>query len=160
MTRHPLDQRLPLDIWREIKTYIVHNINTQGKHLKKEKSVINFNKTLKNLPTFTPPTSGPQIIFNATVSAGSRRLLPPALRVARYIYHVQAFKPVDDAAEPYRDGKISLIVTCPLKLRKLPDPSRVKYTSRNGKDYLYHRSDYQKYWTGTNNSGYIDVQEW
>lgn len=155
MTRHPLDQRLPLDIWREIKTYIVHNIKTQGKHLKKEKSVINFNKTLKNLPTFTPPTSGPQIIFNAPVSAGRF-----AVRVARYIYHVQAFKPVDDAAEPYRDGKISLIVTCPLKLRKFPSRSSVKYTSHNGKDYLYHRSDYQKYWSGTNNSGYIDVQEW
>jgi len=160
MTRHPLDQRLPLDIWREIKTYIVHNIKTQGKHLKKEKSVINFNKTLKNLPTFTPPTSGPQIIFNATVRSGSRRLLPPAVRVARYIYHVQAFKPVEDAAEPYRDGKISLIVTCPLKLRKTVSRSSVKYTSHNGKDYLYHRSDYQKYWSGTNNSGYIDVQEW
>jgi len=156
MTRHPLDQRLPLDIWREIKTYIVHNIKTQGKHLKKEKSVINFNKTLKNLPTFTPPTSGPQIIFNAPVSAGRF-----AVRVARYIYHVQAFKPVDDAAEPYRDGKISLIVTCPLKLRKTVTlGSNLNKIQPGYIDHLYHRSDYQKYWSGTNNSGYIDVQEW
>ena len=148
MTRHPLDQRLPLDIWREIKTYIVHNIKTQGKHLKKEKSVINFNTTLKDLPNFTPPTSGPQIVFNAAKRP---------IRVARYLYHVQAFKPVDDAAEPYRDGKISLIVTCPLKFRnEFDDGNKVCC----GKDYLYHRSDYQKYWTGTNNSGYIDVQEW
>ena len=155
MTRHPLDQLLPLDLWREIKSYIVHNIKTQGKHLKKEKSVINFNKTLKNLPTFTPPTSGPQIIFNATVSAGQF-----SVRVARYIYHVQAFKPVDDAAEPYRDGKISLIVTCPLKLRKTVTLGSNLNKIHGGKDYLYHRSDYQKYWSGTNNSGYIDVQEW
>ena len=64
MTRHPLDKLIPLDIWREIKTYIVHNIKTQGKHLKKEKSVINFNKSLNDLPTFTPPNNGPQIVFN------------------------------------------------------------------------------------------------
>ena len=139
MKRHPLDQRVPLDIWREIKSYIVHNIKTQGKHLKKEKSVINFNKTLKRLPTFAPPTTGPQIVFNSATKP---------IRVARYLYHIQAFKPVDDAAEPYRDGKISLIVTCPLKF----------INGNNvccGKDYLYHRLDYQKYWSGTNNSGYI-----
>ena len=52
MERHPLDKLIPLDIWRELKTYIVHNIKTQGKHLKKEKSVINFNKSLNDLPTF------------------------------------------------------------------------------------------------------------
>ena len=47
MERHPLEQLgIPLDIWREIKTYIVHNIKTQGKHLKKEKSVIHFNNVL------------------------------------------------------------------------------------------------------------------
>ena len=133
MKRHPLDQLLPLDIWREIKSYIVHNIKTQGKHMKKEKSVINFNKTLKYLPIFAPPTSGPQIVFNSATRP---------IRVARYLYHVQAFKPVNDAAEPYRDGKISLIVTCPLKF----------INDNNvccGKDYLYHKLDYKKYWSGT-----------
>ena len=138
MKRHPLDQRVTLDIWREIKSYIVHNIKTQGKHLKKEKSVINFNTTLKDLPNFTPPTSGPQIVFNSATRP---------VRVARYLYHVQAFKPLDDAAEPYRDGKISLIVTCPLKFRNGFDDGNHPNAD---KDYLYHRLDYQKYWSGTN----------
>ena len=116
--------------------------------MKKEKSVINFNKSLNDLPTFTPPNNGPQIVFNAAKRP---------IRIARYLYHVQAFKPVDDAAEPYRDGKISLIVTCPLKFRnEFDDDNKVCC----GKDYLYHRLDYQKYWSGTNNSRYIDVQEW
>ena len=137
MERHPLEQLgIPLDIWREIKTYIVHNIKTQGKHLKKEKSVINFNKSLQDLPTFGPPTSGPQIIFNSATKP---------MRVARYLYHIQAFKPIDDAAQPYRDGKISLIVTCPLKFINGFDDS----TLSGGMDSLYHKLDYQNYWSGT-----------
>lgn len=136
MERHPLDQRLPLDIWREIKTYIVHNIKTQGKHLKKEKSVINFNKTLKHLPIFAPPTNGPQIVYNSATRP---------VRVVRYLYHIQAFKPVDNAAEPYRDGKISLIVTCPLKFIN----GFVRMVNGNMLvDNLYHRLDYKNYWSG------------
>ena len=136
MKRHPLEQLgIPLDIWREIKTYIVHNIKTQGKHLKKEKSVINFNKSLQDLPIFKPPTTGPQIVFNSATKT---------MRVARYLYHIQAFKPIDDAAQPYRDGKISLIVTCPLKFKNGFDDG----TLSGGTNLLYHRLDYQKYWKG------------
>ena len=139
MKRHPLEQLgIPLDIWREIKTYIVHNIKTQGKHLKKEKSVINFNKSLQDLPTFGPPTSGPQIVFNSATKP---------MRVARYLYHIQAFKPIDDAAQPYRDGKISVIVTCPLKFINGFDDG----TLSGGTNCLYHRLDYQNYWSGTKN---------
>ena len=98
MERHPLDHLIPLDLWREIKTYIVHNIRTQAKHVKKDKSIINFNRCLQHLPTFLPATLGPQIIFNSAKEK---------VRIAKYLYHVQAFlKPVDNAAEPYRDGKI------------------------------------------------------
>ena len=138
MKRHPLEQLgIPLDIWKEIKTYIVHNIKTQRKHLKKEKAVINFNKSLQDLPTFGPPTSGPQIVFNSATKP---------MRVARYLYHIQAFKPVDDAAQPYRDGKISLIVTCLLKFRNGFDG-----TLSGGTNCIYHRLDYHNYWSGTNN---------
>ena len=126
MERHPLDTLIPLDIWRELKTYIVHNIKTQGKHLKKEKSVINFNKSLNDLPTFMPPTNGPQIVFNSATKP---------VRVAKYLYHIEAFKPVSNAAEPYRDGKITVISYSPFRERKL--------LGTNG---LYHRLDYQNYW--------------
>ena len=145
MERHPLDQRVPFDIWREIKSYIVHNITTQGKHLKKEKSVIHFNKTLKHLPSFAPPTTGPQIIFNSATRP---------IRVARYLYHIQAFKPVDDAAEPYRDGKISLTVTCPLKFINGFDDG----TLSGGLDGLYHRLDYKNYWSGTKSTSNVTIQ--
>jgi hypothetical protein len=141
MERHPLEQLgIPLDIWREIKTYIVHNIKTQGKHLKKEKSVINFNKSLQDLPTFKPPTTGPQIVFTSAMKP---------LRMARYLYHIQAFKPVNDAAEPYRDGKISLSVTCLVKFTREWEENN---TLSGGADCLYHRLDYQNHWSGTNNT--------
>lgn len=35
------------DIWREIKTYLFHNIKIHGKHLKKDIHIQHFNKTLK-----------------------------------------------------------------------------------------------------------------
>ena len=88
---------------------------------------------MKHLPIFAPPSYGPQIVFNSAKRP---------IRVARYLYHIQAFKPVDDAAEPYHDGKISLIVTSPLKFINGFDDG----THLGGKDYLYHRLDYQKYW--------------
>ena len=87
---------------------------------------------MKHLPIFTPPTSGPQIVFNSAKKP---------FRVARYLYHVQAFKPIDDAAQPYRDGKITLIVTSSLKLK----------TDFDGLDCLYHKLDYQNYCSKTNN---------
>jgi len=156
MKRHPLEQLgIPLDIWNEIKTYIVHNIKTQGKHLKKEKSVINFNKSLQDLPTFKPPTSGPQIVFTSLYSP---------LRMARYLYHIQAFKPLPDAAgaldglafsQPYRDGKISLIVTCLVKFTREWEENN---TLSGGADCLYHRLDYQNYWSGTNNIYDVTIQ--
>ena len=35
--RFVLEQNIPLDIWRELKKYLVHNIKIQGKHLKKQR---------------------------------------------------------------------------------------------------------------------------
>ena len=98
MERFVLERKIPVDIWREIKTYLVHNIITQGKHLKKERTVIKFNNTLQNLPRIKPTTTGPKIIYSS--------ILKP-YRLAKYVYHIQAFKPVDNT---YRDGKLTIIV--------------------------------------------------
>ena len=101
MERFVLECKIPLDIWRELKTYLVHNIKTQAKHMKSEKSIINFNDALRQLPRIRPPPNGPKIVFNSAKKS---------YRMAKYIYHIQAFKPGKfDAAAPYRDGKLTII---------------------------------------------------
>jgi len=104
MERFVLECKIPLDIWREIKTYLVHNIKTQAKHMKNEKSIINFNDTLRQVPRIKPPRNGPRIVYNSAKKA---------YRTAKYIYHIQAFKPGKfDAAAPYYDGKLTIIEHC------------------------------------------------
>jgi hypothetical protein len=107
MERFILEYKIPLDIWRELKTYLVHNIKTQAKHMKNEKSIINFNDALRNLPRIKPPRNGPRIVYNSAKKS---------YRMAKYIYHIQAFKPgTFDAAEPYHDGKLTIIAYCELR---------------------------------------------
>ena len=104
MERFVLECKIPLDIWRELKTYLVHNIKTQAKHMKNKKSIINFNDTLRQLPRIRPPSSGPKIVYNSAKKS---------YRMAKYIYHIQAFKPGRfDAAAPYHDGKLTIIAYC------------------------------------------------
>ena len=81
MERFVLEPMIPLDIWRELKTYLVHNIKTQAKHLKNKKSINNFNDTLRQLPRILPPPSGPRIIYNSATKP---------YRIAKYIYQIQA----------------------------------------------------------------------
>jgi hypothetical protein len=95
---------IPLDIWRELKTYLVHNIKTQSKHIKNEKNIINFNNTMRQVPRILPPPSGPKIIYTS-------RLKPH--RFAKFIYHIQVFKPGRfGAGALYRDGKLTIISHC------------------------------------------------
>jgi hypothetical protein len=106
MERFVLEPMIPLDIWRELKTYLVHNIKTQAKHIKNKKSINNFNDALRQLPRILPPPSGPRIIYNSATKP---------YRIAKYIYHVQAFKPGRfGAAKPYSDGKFTIIAYCEL----------------------------------------------
>ena len=108
MERFVLEPMIPLDIWRELKTYLVHNIKTQSKHMKNEKSIINFNDTLRQIPRIRPPPSGPKIIYNSAKKS---------YRIAKYIYHIQAFKPgTFGAAKPYSDGKFTIIAYCKLPI--------------------------------------------
>ena len=44
MTRFVLEYQMSLDIWRELKTYLIHDIKTQGMHLKKNKDEIKMYK--------------------------------------------------------------------------------------------------------------------
>ena len=104
MGRFILEYKIPLDIWRELKTYLVHNIKTQSKHIKNEKNIINFNNTMRQVPRILPPPSGPKIIYTS-------RLKPH--RFAKFMYHIQAFKPGRfGAGALYRDGKFTIISHC------------------------------------------------
>ena len=52
------------EIWREIKTYLFHNIKIQGKHLKNDINIQQFNKTIKDIPKLYIPRLGPRIVYN------------------------------------------------------------------------------------------------
>ena len=69
------------DIWREIKLYLFHNIKIHGKHLKKEKKVIQFNKVVKSLPKKYIPASGPRLVYQSCLKP---------YRCVKLIYSVKA----------------------------------------------------------------------
>ena len=80
---------------------------------------------LKNLPRFYPPTLGPQIVFKYN---GTRN-------IARYLYHVQAFKPrlSNNFISSY-DGKITIITNC--------ETPQISFEKRK----KYHKDDYDTYY--------------
>ena len=69
------------DIWREIKSFLFHNIKIHGKHLKNDKYVKKFNQVVKSIPLKYIPSSGPRIIFQSQLKS---------YRCAKFLYRVQA----------------------------------------------------------------------
>jgi hypothetical protein len=69
------------DIWREIKSFLFHNIKIQGKHLKNDTFIKKFNQVVKSMPSKYMPTCGPRIIYQSTLKP---------YRCARFLYRVQA----------------------------------------------------------------------
>jgi len=65
MERFPLEMKIPLDVWREIKTFIIHDIKTQSKHLKKYPEIINFNNVINDMPKKYTMSSGPKIVYQS-----------------------------------------------------------------------------------------------
>ena len=57
----------PDGVWREIKTYLIHNIATQGKHFNFEKNpyISQYNKVVYNLPRLTTTLCGPRIVYDS-----------------------------------------------------------------------------------------------
>ena len=66
--RFVLEQNIPLDIWRELKKYLVHDIKTQGQHLKKNKSIINYNAVMREVPRIYAMASEPMILYQNRAS--------------------------------------------------------------------------------------------
>ena len=69
------------DIWREIKTYLIHNIQIHGKHLKNDEYIKKYNKVVKEIPGKYMPACGPRIIFQSCTKQH---------RCAKFLYRVAA----------------------------------------------------------------------
>ena len=61
--RFVLEQNIPLDIWRELKKYLIHDIKTQGRHFKKNKDIINYNAVMREVPRIYAMAGGPKILY-------------------------------------------------------------------------------------------------
>ena len=53
------------EIWREIKTYLFHNIKIHGKHLKDDVYIKKYNNLLKKIPRKYSPKLGPRIVYTS-----------------------------------------------------------------------------------------------
>ena len=69
------------DVWREIKSYLIHNIKKHGKHLKDDKYVKKYNEVIKQIPIKYIPASGPRIVYQSNTIIH---------RCAKFLYKVQA----------------------------------------------------------------------
>ena len=69
------------EIWREIKSFLFHDIKIHGKHLKNDKYVKKFNQVVKNLPVKYIPSAGPRIVYQSNTIVD---------RCAKFLYRVRA----------------------------------------------------------------------
>jgi hypothetical protein len=69
------------DVWSIIKEFIFHNIKKQGKHLKNDINIKNYNNVMKNIPIKTIPTNGPRIIYRSIKNDIGRRFI-------KYCYYI------------------------------------------------------------------------
>ena len=69
------------DVWKEIKSFLFHNIKIHGKHLKNDVFVKKFNKVIKSMPLKYIPASGPKIIYQSQLKK---------YRCAKFLYRVKA----------------------------------------------------------------------
>lgn len=79
------------DIWREIKTYLFHNIKIHGKHLKNDIHIQQFNKTIKNIPKLYIPRLGPRIIYNFN-----------KFKFAKFLYKIPAPSNISNKRNMYK----------------------------------------------------------
>ena len=67
------------DLWNEIKSFLFHNINKHGKHLKTNNLYIRkYNNVIKDIPTINQPRYGPKILFSSSTNS---------IRFVKYLYH-------------------------------------------------------------------------
>lgn len=84
---------LPEDLWREIKSFIIHNIKIHGLHLKNDIYVKKFNKVLKCIPGKYKPNIGPIIVYG---------LPKENFRTVKFIYYVPAPRSIETNGRQYK----------------------------------------------------------
>ena len=67
------------DLWKLIKEYLFHDIKKQGKHLKDDVYIKNYNYILKTLPKMYIPRNGPRIVYNS---------YKREFRIVKFLYHI------------------------------------------------------------------------
>ena len=67
------------DIWVYIKTFLFHNIKTQGKHLKKDTNIKNYNESIIVFNNILKETTNPRIIMGS---------LKYNFRTVKFIYEI------------------------------------------------------------------------
>ena len=71
----------PVELWREICGFLIHNIKKHGKHLQIHyENVVNFNQVVKNLPKKSIPNNGPRIIFGSQIGK---------YKIIKLLYNIQ-----------------------------------------------------------------------
>ena len=71
----------PVELWREICGFLIHDIKKHGKHLQiNNKNIVNFNQVVQDLPKKYIPENGPRIIF------GSNK---HCYRYVKFLYNIQ-----------------------------------------------------------------------
>ena len=68
------------ELWLKIKEYMFHNIKKQGKHLKDDKYIINYNSVMYSIPTPIVSSTGPRIIYTSSKKQ---------TRFIKLIYHIK-----------------------------------------------------------------------
>ena len=70
----------PIELWREICGYLIHDIKKHGKHLQiKNKNVVNFNLVVQ-FTKKTIPHNGPRIIFGSQIGK---------FKIIKFLYNIK-----------------------------------------------------------------------
>ena len=71
----------PVELWREICGFLIHDIKKHGKHLQiNNKSIVNFNLVVQDLPKKNIPNNGPRIIFGSQIGP---------IKYVKFLYNIQ-----------------------------------------------------------------------
>ena len=92
------------DVWLYIKTFLFHNIKTQGKHLKNDLNIRNYNKIINIFNNILKETSNPRIILGIQKNN---------FRIVKFIYELNyknirsiiLIHQIYNGKPPYKDVK-------------------------------------------------------
>ena len=82
---------LPNDIWLIVKSFMFHDIKTQGKHLKNDLYIKLYNFIIKLMPPLIIPRSGPRILYSSCTNTqgvliDNQRLSTKNIRFVKFLY--------------------------------------------------------------------------